>query len=465
MSTWSVNSSVRTPLLLLAFGEALIIFSSVYVAAIILFGDLTQSEEVLGPLAPRAVSVSSVMLVSLMSMGLYQFHQRMFFREVFVRLIVGFAIGFLGLAVIFYLTPSTMVVPQLSALAIVYALTLLIALRLFFVRSVDQNIFRRKSLVYGAGDRAGAISDLRRRADRRGFQVVGSVPAPGDSFVSHKNGPLCQDMPISELAIERDADEIVVAMDDRRGNLPIKDLLDCKLRGVDVIDLQEFLERESGKIRIDLVSPGWLIFSPGFRTSRFRRLVKRVSDQVIGTIALLVTLPLLILVAIAIKVEDGFRAPVLYRQKRVGYHGDVFSVLKFRSMMVDAEADGQAVWARKNDSRVTRVGKFLRNYRLDELPQIINVLRGEMSLVGPRPERPEFVEKLSDSIPYYAERHTLKPGVTGWAQLRYPYGASDADAVEKLQYDLYYVKNQSLVLDLAIMLQTFEVIIWGKGAR
>ena len=249
MSTWSNNSIVRTPLLLLAGGEALIIYSSVYVAAIILFGDLARCEEVLGPLAPRAAAVSSVMLLSIMSMGLYQFHQRMYFHEVFVRLVVSFLLGSFGLAVIFYATPSTMVLPELSVLSALYALTLLLAIRFFFVRSVDQSVFRRKTLVYGAGERAGAISDLRRRADRRGFQVVGSVPAPGDSIISRKNGALSEDVSISELAIERGADEIVVAMDDRRGNLPVKDLLDCKLRGVDVIDLQEFLERESGKIR------------------------------------------------------------------------------------------------------------------------------------------------------------------------------------------------------------------------
>jgi sugar transferase (PEP-CTERM system associated) len=237
------------------------------------------------------------------------------------------------------------------------------------------------------------------------------------------------------------------------------------LRGIEVIDLQEFLERESGKIRIDLVSPGWLIFSPGFRSSSFRKLVKRSSDLLIGVVSLLVSLPVMLLVAIAVKLDEGIRSPVLYRQKRVGLHGDTFELLKFRSMSEDAESNGEAVWAVENDDRVTRVGRVLRKYRLDELPQIINVLRGEMSIVGPRPERPEFVERLADSIPYYAERHTVKPGITGWAQLRYPYGASDNDAVEKLQYDLYYIKNQTLLLDIIVVLQTAEVMIWGKGAR
>ena len=193
--------------------------------------------------------------------------------------------------------------------------------------------------------------------------------------------------------------------------------------------------------------------------------LKRVMDVAVSALALLVCWPILILLAVAIKLEDGLRSPVLYRQIRVGHNGIPFAVLKFRSMVVDAEADGKAVWATKNDDRVTKVGRIIRTLRLDELPQIFNVLRGQMSIVGPRPERPEFVDRLSETIPYYAERHTVKPGVTGWAQLRYSYGASEEDAAEKLQYDLYYVKNHTLLLDLVIILQTAEVVLWGKGAR
>jgi len=254
-------------------------------------------------------------------------------------------------------------------------------------------------------------------------------------------------------------------MDDRRGNLPIRDLLDCKLRGIDVIDLLEFLERETGKIHIDLVNPGWLIFSPGFRITRFRRITKRWVDFVLGLVALAVFWPFMLVIAIAIKIEDGLDASVIYRQRRVGYRGRVFNVFKFRSMREDAEADGKAKWAEMNDMRVTKVGAVIRKFRLDELPQIFNVLAGQMSIVGPRPERPEFVTELEEQIPYYSERHTVKPGVTGWAQLKYSYGASKEDAEEKLRYDLYYVKNHSLMLDLMIILQTAEVILWGKGAR
>jgi sugar transferase (PEP-CTERM system associated) len=254
-------------------------------------------------------------------------------------------------------------------------------------------------------------------------------------------------------------------MDDRRGNFPVRDLLDCKLRGFHVIELIEFLERETGKIAVDLVNPAWLIFSSGFRNSRSRRFSERTLDLVVSGLLALLTWPVMLAVMIAIKIEDGWRAPVLYRQTRIGFMGKPFEVLKFRSMCEDAEADGKAVWAQANDSRITRVGRTLRSSRLDELPQVFNVVGGQMSLVGPRPERPEFVTHLSDTIPYYAERHTVKPGVTGWAQLRYAYGSSDDDALEKLQYDLYYVKNHNILLDIMVLLQTVEVILWGKGAR
>jgi len=445
--------------------ESLILFSSVYVAALVLFGSLDEFERLTGPIAPKALIVAVVILVNLIAMGLYQFHQRIYFREAVIRVVVGIAAGCLVLAAISYVLPAVMISRDMAGIAVVYAFALLLVVRYGFVRTVDENVFRHRTLVYGAGGRASSIRDLRRRADRRGFKVVGTVAAPGDTIVGEKASLTMDGKSITEFAIERNADEIVVAMDDRRGNLPVRELLDAKIRGINVIDLMEFLERETGKIRIDLVNPGWLIFSSGFRTSSFRRFTKRLVDIVASATLLLVSWPIILLIAFAIKIEDGISAPVLYRQRRVGRGHELFFVLKFRSMAVDAESDGKAVWAAEDDDRVTRVGQFLRKFRLDELPQLFNVLRGQMSLVGPRPERPEFVEGLLESIPYYAERHSVNPGVTGWAQLRYSYGSTEEDAIEKLQYDLYYVKNQSLILDIMIILQTVEVVLWSKGSR
>lgn len=465
MPAWTLNHFLRTPLLLLAAGELLILYSSVYVAALVLYGTIEICESEYGVLAPRAAILSVVMLASLISMGLYQFHQRIYFREVLARVAVGLILGGIALAVVFYAFPSFTVSRELSAVAVGYALILLLLVRYIFMSRLDENMFRRRTLVYGSGERASAIGDLRRKADRRGFKIIGSVPAPGDTQTFEKNGVLIREKSIDWLAEELDADEIVIAMDDRRGNLPVRDLLNAKLHGINVIDLLEFLERESGKIRVDLVNPGWLIFSPGFRASRFRRFSKQTVDLFVSSLLLLVSWPVMLAITTCIKFEDGLRASVLYRQRRVGYRGKIFNVLKFRSMIENAEADGQEVWAEENDERITRVGRVLRKFRLDELPQVFNVVRGQMSLVGPRPERPNFVAELSESIPYYSERHTVKPGVTGWAQLRYSYGSSTEDAIEKLHYDLYYVKNHNLLLDFIIILQTVEVILWGKGAR
>ncbi len=460
------NNYVRPPVLLLGLAEVAVIFGAVFIAVAVQMHPAVSGLDLPPPaIWPKAAIVTLIVFVSLLALGLYQFHQRLYFRDALARLGVAFLLASFPLAVIWYLLPEFALARTDAQLASLVAFGGLVAVRLYFMRTVDENIFRRRTLVYGTGEKAAAIQDIRRRADRRGFQIVGSVMPRNGTNVLAEDHCVNHDRPLLAIAVERGANEVVVAVDDRRGNLPVDELLACKVRGIDVIDLVAFMEREVGKIRIDLVNPSWMIFSSGFRITAFRRWTKRSIDLLVSFVALLLAWPVMLLAAVAIKLEDGLRAPVLYRQRRVGLHGDVFDVLKFRSMIVAAEADGAPRWAEKNDSRITRVGGVLRKLRFDELPQIINVLRGEMSLVGPRPERPEFVAELKQKIPFYCERHTVKPGITGWAQLRYPYGSSEQDAVEKLQYDLYYVKNHSLMLDLLIILQTAEVILWSKGAR
>ncbi len=259
--------------------------------------------------------------------------------------------------------------------------------------------------------------------------------------------------------------EIVLAYTDRRKKLPMPELIDCKLSGIAVRNPAEFLERESGFIHFEFLDMGWFIGAEGFNNDVVGRIFKRLID-VIGSVVLLVlTLPIFLLACVAIKLDKSSPGPVFYRQVRVGLHGKLFKVMKFRSMCTDAEADGKPQWASENDCRVTRVGAILRKYRVDELPQLFNVLIGEMSLVGPRPERPEFVSELSDLHVLYAERHRVLPGLTGWAQMRFPYTANANDSIKKLQYDMYYVKNRSWLLDVLILLQTVEVVFCGKGAR
>jgi sugar transferase (PEP-CTERM system associated) len=296
---------------------------------------------------------------------------------------------------------------------------------------------------------------------------VGFVPTICDepSAVSTERRIELRNSSLLEYAWAHEVYEIVVAMDDSSADFPFEALLECRQAGIAVTDLTEFMERETGQVRIDLVHPNWMVFSDGFARNSLHAQVERLVDILASLALLALTWPFMLLTVVAIKIEEGLSAPVLYRQVRVGERGQPFRLFKFRSMRVDAERDGRARWAAANDDRVTRVGRVIRKLRIDELPQIINVLNGEMSLVGPRPERPEFVSQLNTKIPLYRERHTIKPGITGWAQLCYPYGSNEKDAAEKLQYDLFYVKNRNLLFYLAILVQTVEVILWGKGAR
>ncbi len=266
-------------------------------------------------------------------------------------------------------------------------------------------------------------------------------------------------------------DEIVVAIDERRrnvearGGMPLDELLECRLVGIEVCDVQAFIERECSMVDVDLLRPSWMVFSDGFVLNVWRSMTKRGFDVLASLILLLFTFPIMLVTAFLIWVEGRFKDPILYRQVRVGLGGEMFEVLKFRSMRVDAETPGSAVWADKDEPRSTKIGSFIRNSRIDELPQLFNVLWGDMSFVGPRPERPVFVKELEEQSPFYAQRHHVKPGITGWAQLCYPYGGSVEDAKQKLQYDLYYLKNHSILLDMIILLQTVEVVLVGEGAH
>jgi sugar transferase (PEP-CTERM system associated) len=268
---------------------------------------------------------------------------------------------------------------------------------------------------------------------------------------------------LSKLSDKEDIDHIIVAMPERRGVLPVDELLKCKMAGIDVEDGVSFFERMTGKVDLDELKPSWLIFSDGFKINKITKTVKRTADIIFSSLGILLSIPFFIIVPLLLKLDSS--GPVFFRQERIGENESVFTLMKFRSMQVDAETGSGPVWAQKNDPRVTRLGKFIRKTRIDEIPQLFNVLRGEMSFVGPRPERPNFVKKLNEEIPYYILRHSIKPGLTGWAQIRYPYGSSVKDAIEKLKYDLYYIKNISFLLDIAIIFSTVRVVISRRGAR
>lgn len=457
----------QLPLALLAFCEATVFLLAPYGAVYLRFDpQLVASAGFWGPIFPRALLFAGVMFISMTAMGLYNARQRSRLTGLLARVAASMLGGSMLIAVLFYLFPGIQIGRAALMVAALIAFIGAMLIRVVFDKVVDQNIFKRRILVYGAGKRGQSIARLRRRSDRRGFVAVGYVPAEGDDpHGVPESAKLGTDEDLLQLCQRYRVDEIVVAMDDRRRRFPMDQLLECRLEGVEIVELVTFLERETGKVRLDVLNPSWMIFSDGFRQGRVHSSLERIFDVVASLLLLAVALPLMLLTALAIKITEGPRASIFYRQVRVGQYGRPFRLLKFRSMREDAELDGKPQWAQKNDKRVTPIGAFIRKTRIDELPQILNVLRGEMSFVGPRPERPEFVAQLNERIPYYRERHSIKPGITGWAQLCYPYGSSEQDATEKLQYDLFYVKNHTLLFYLAIILQTVEVIVWGKGAR
>lgn len=325
----------------------------------------------------------------------------------------------------------------------------MLSLRGGFGRLIGRSrLMKRRVLVLGRGPRATKIERLSRELEDRTFALVGIAEAAAADALATR-------------CLAEDVDEVVVAAAERRG-LPVRALLSCRLAGIPVTDYASFWERESGQIDLDEINPGWLAYADGFNDGALRRAAKRAFDILASTLLLALSLPITLPVAVLIRLESP--GPIFYRQERVGLRGQRFDILKFRSMRADAEKEGPR-WAAKNDSRITRIGGFIRKVRIDEIPQAVNVLRGEMSFVGPRPERPIFVAALAEKIPYYDDRHVVKPGITGWAQINFPYGATEEDARRKLAYDLYYAKNASLFLDVIIMAQTLKVLLWNEGAR
>ena len=425
-------------------------------------GPLPELEEGSYPLWYTAVLYAVLLIASMVSVGMYQRGLRPS-GGLLVRIGLSFLFASMAMSLVFYAVPGLFVGRGVIAYAMLISLLSILLLRNFFYHAASEDIRKHRVLVVGSGKHAQQILD--REAESDTFAVVACVQLHDGEDTVPKVLCIQPKGTLLDSAVEHDADELVIAVDDRRRRLPVHELLDCKMAGIAVLDLPSFFEKEAACIRIDMLTPGWLLTSSGFRVRGLGQYGKRLFDLTGALLGIVLTAPLMLVTTMAILWESGWRGPVFYHQTRVGMNGNPFRLHKFRSMRTDAEADGVARWAQANDDRVTPVGRFIRKTRLDELPQLFNVLRGEMSLVGPRPERPEFVNQFNHKIPFYNERHRVRPGVTGWAQLSYQYGSSEDDAREKLQYDLYYVKNTSFFLDLIILLETVEVVLWGKGAR
>lgn len=443
------------------------VFDLGLVVAVIVGAILSQVSD------PASVSSSVVTTSVVLAMGVVMinaglgFYQRAHsctLGQTRVRAVLSFFLTLPLAYGIFRLSPIRLENKGVIVFALVAAVVVMLIHRVYATHATSRAMMRPRLLVYGSGARARLVGETLKKADPH-VDLVGYYASPNEEVSDASAwGLLSREKSLTDIVLEEQVDEIVVALSERRGgSMPLRELLDCKLHGVRVVDIATHFEKTLGQIRRDSVSAGWLIFGDGFRQGLVRTLLKRVFDVVCATLLILLALPVMLVTAILILLESG--SPVLYLQERVGLNGRLFNVVKFRSMRTDAEKDGKPRWALAADDRVTRVGRVIRKLRIDELPQLFSVLGGDMSLVGPRPERPYFVDKLTRELPYYAVRLSVKPGVTGWAQVRYHYGASVEDAAEKLQYDLYYVKNNSLFLDLVVLFETVGVVLTAKGAQ
>ncbi|MEO5735089.1 MAG: TIGR03013 family XrtA/PEP-CTERM system glycosyltransferase [Rubrivivax sp.] len=435
----------------------------VVMAAVLLLGLQVQSVESVPMVGTHVMSFAACMLVINSASGLYESASTSTAGRAVARALLVLLVALPLTWLIFGLLPPSFANRQSVQLSMMAGVAALI-LRRAYVSHSTATAGRTRILIYGAGPAALVVADTLRRADPNAH-IVGFVAGPNERAPAVAAHQIIEPVgTLQSMALGMGVDEIVVALTERRaGSMPLRQLLDCKVSGTKVYDLNTHFEKTLGQIRVDFLSASWLIFGDGFNQGAWRTAIKRVFDIVSAALLLLVSAPVMLVAALAIRLESP--GPVFYRQERTGLLGKPISIVKFRSMRTDAEVDGKPQWAAKNDSRVTRVGHVIRRLRIDELPQIFNVLRGDMSLVGPRPERPFFVEELTQKIPFYALRHSVKPGVTGWAQVRYPYGATVEDSQEKLQFDLYYVKNHTLFLDLVVLIETVGVVLTGKGAR
>ena len=455
----------RTALLLIS-AEVFVLMVAFYLGASLRFfgqGELLPFS--FSTLFPVAGTFTFVMILSMAAMGMYQLDFRPDIKETLFRLMPSMVLGFGLITLVFYLLPDLYSGRGILGLVMLLALSGILLTRAAFLKWSSLGILVSQAIVLGIGGRAKEFVDqAKNESRRRGFNIIGFVPLPDEELHVPSSAVLPKVKSLMSLVNQYGAGEIIIAIQERRGGcFPIQDLLECKLNGIKVTDSSAFFERERGQIRVNSLYPSWLVFGGGFDQSPLRSGIKRIFDLVASGILLAATLPIMLITALCILLEDGTQ--IFYRQERVGKGGRTFMVLKFRSMRNDAEKSGKPQWATADDPRTTRVGRIIRKLRIDELPQIFNVLNGEMSFVGPRPERPYFVNQLCMEVPYYNVRHSIKPGITGWAQVRYGYGASLEDAIEKLQYDLYYVKNHSLFLDIIILIETIEVVVLGKGGR
>jgi len=447
-------------------GEGIFIYVSVMVASYIIMGP--ESFYLQHWLMAKILLVTLVCQTCLYYNDLYDLRVTDTFTELGIRLLQALGIAAIFLAFIYILFPQCIIATGTFIVSICFVIFLIVSWRFCYSAILNHGLFDQKIILLGSSD---LIKNIKREIEERkdcGYAVALELPDVYESYCSDK--PLDPDLCIGhkyegleDVAVKLGVTRIVAGFKEKRNNFPTQALLKCRMEGIDVVDGHSFFEMLSGKLTVGQLNPSWLIFSSGFHKSRYRRFLKRFIDLILSFILLIVTLPVIVITALLIKIDS--RGPVIFSQERVGEKHKIYWIHKFRSMVRQAEKHSGPVWTQNNDPRITRVGKFIRKWRIDEIPQLYNVFKGQMSLVGPRPEREFFVKDLQKQIPYYAERFHVKPGITGWAQICYPYGASAEDAVEKLNYDLFYIKNMSTLMDLSIVLRTIKIVLFGRGAR
>jgi sugar transferase (PEP-CTERM system associated) len=447
----------------LILGDVLMAILAIYSGLFLRFGEQTGSSITSELIVIKIVVFVAVTLFASFLLELYNFDKNSTKKEIASHIIIAISLTYMLLSSVYYLIPAIMLGRGVLGYSLVSLALFQLVLHIAYKTGLSLPAFAKRVIVLGTGPLAGTIGDIILTTNHN-HVLSGYINGNGELMdVPFKNVINDGKEGLVEMVKREKTDKIVVSLSERRGLFPLNDVLSCKMSGIEVIDANSFYEQVMGKLLLENINPSWFIFSDGFRITLGLLLAKRISDILLSVVGLILCSPIIPFIALAIKISSP--GPIFLRQVRVGAREKPFVLYKFRTMGQDAEKNSGAVWAQKDDPRVTKVGKLLRVSRLDEIPQMFNVLKGDMSFVGPRPERPEFVEKLKEIIPYYSKRHFVKPGITGWAQVKYQYGASVDDAVEKLRYDLYYIKNLSLALEMITVLETIKVVLFGRGGR
>lgn len=447
---------------LLVIGDAIIAMTANLFGFALHFNKIPRLDDLVGQDLFNLLIFVVIVIITTSLSELYSEQRKFSSKEICFRIIASIGLSFITLSVISYITNNELFEKQNLFVTLV-----IFGCFQFFWHNRYSFLLKlpgvaQKILIVGVGPFASKI-EKSLSANATNWILTGFIKPEGEAVTISSGPVLGTTENLMETVLREKIHKVVISLGERRGNLPMRDILKCKLKGISIVDGLSFYEQVTGKLMIENINPSWFVFSDGFRITPFMRFYKRIIDFIFSIIGLVLTFPLFPLIALAIKATS--RGPVFFKQIRVGDGEKNFQIYKFRTMREDAEKITGAVWAQENDPRITALGKFLRKTRLDEIPQLYNVLKGDMSFVGPRPERPEFIERLEEVIPYYSNRHCVKPGITGWAQVRYPYGSSEGDALEKLRYDLFYIKNYTLALDLLIILETVKVVLFGRGGR